>query len=109
LSCKSGDCGGVVVLRLLGGQVESLFDLGVPVAVAEMPADLAALDGLLAGPGVFLQIRWWTEDSESWSHLLVDVDYPALAGVRSVGHARTETESWTAYSDSFYDATGIRL
>ena len=36
------------MLRLSGGQVESLFDLGLPVEVRELPADLAALDGLLA-------------------------------------------------------------
>ena len=35
------------MLVLSGGQVESLFDLGLPVEVAELPADLAALDRLL--------------------------------------------------------------
>jgi IS5 family transposase len=35
------------VLVLSGGQAESLFDLGLPVEVAELPADLAALDRLL--------------------------------------------------------------
>jgi transposase, IS5 family len=35
---------GVLVLR--GGQAESLFDLGLPVEVAELPVDLAALDVL---------------------------------------------------------------
>jgi len=34
-------------LVLSGGQVESLFDLGLPVQVAELPPDLAALDRLL--------------------------------------------------------------
>ena len=38
------------MLRLSGGQVESLFDLGLPVEVRELPADFAALDGLLADP-----------------------------------------------------------
>ena len=38
------------MLRLSGGQVESLFDLGLPVEVRELPADLAALDGLLSDP-----------------------------------------------------------
>jgi hypothetical protein len=38
------------MLRLSGGQVESLFDLGLPVEVRELPVDLAALDGLLADP-----------------------------------------------------------
>jgi hypothetical protein len=31
------------MLVLSGGQAESLFDLGLPVEVAELPADLAAL------------------------------------------------------------------
>jgi IS5 family transposase len=38
------------MLRLSGGQVESLFDLGLPVEVRELPADLAALDRRLADP-----------------------------------------------------------
>src|SRR3954449_3849278 len=35
------------MLRLSGGQVESLFDMALPVEVRELPADLAALDVLL--------------------------------------------------------------
>jgi IS5 family transposase len=38
------------MLRLAGGQVESLFDGLLPVGVRELPADLAALDRLLAEP-----------------------------------------------------------
>jgi hypothetical protein len=45
------------MLRLSGGQVESLFDLGLPVAVAELPADLAAVDRLLADPAVLAPIE----------------------------------------------------
>ena len=40
-----------------GGQVESLFDLGLPVAVAELPPDLAALDRLLEDPALFAPIE----------------------------------------------------
>jgi IS5 family transposase len=36
------------MLRLAGGQVESLFDELLSVEVRELPADLAALDRLLA-------------------------------------------------------------
>ena len=36
------------MLRLVGPQVECLFDLGLPVEVPELPADLAALDALLS-------------------------------------------------------------
>jgi IS5 family transposase len=38
------------MLRLAGGQVESLFDGLLPVEVRELPEDLAALDRLLADP-----------------------------------------------------------
>src|SRR4051794_30076637 len=47
----------VLVLRLSGGQVESLFDLGLPACVAELPADLAAVDRLLSAPGVLAAIE----------------------------------------------------
>jgi hypothetical protein len=53
-----------VVLRLSGGQVESLFDLGLPACVAELPADLAVVDVLLAEPGVLAPIEAsWAEDA----------------------------------------------
>jgi transposase, IS5 family len=45
------------MLRLSGGQVESLFDLGLPVEVRELPADLAALDGLLVDPAVLAPVE----------------------------------------------------
>jgi hypothetical protein len=38
------------MLRLTGGQVESLFDQLLAVEVRDLPADLAALDRLLADP-----------------------------------------------------------
>jgi len=44
------------MLRLSGGQVESLFDLGLPVEVRELPADLAALDGLLGDPALLAPV-----------------------------------------------------
>jgi IS5 family transposase len=45
------------MLRLSGGQVESLFDLGLPVEVRELPADLAALDRLLADPALLAPVE----------------------------------------------------
>ena len=48
------------MLRLSGGQVETLFDLGLPVEVAELPADLAGLDRLLEGTALLEPIaRAW--------------------------------------------------
>ena len=45
------------MLRLSGGQVESLFDLGLPVEVRELPADLAALDELVADPALLAPVE----------------------------------------------------
>ena len=45
------------MLRLSGGQVESLFDLGLPVEVRELPADLAAVDVLLADPALLAPVE----------------------------------------------------
>jgi transposase, IS5 family len=52
--------GGVVMLRLLGEQVESLFDVALPVEVRELPEDLARLDALLSDPVLLEPIarRW---------------------------------------------------
>lgn len=51
------------MLVLSGGQVESLFDLGLPVEVAELPADLAALDRLLEDAALLapIQAAWAAE------------------------------------------------
>jgi IS5 family transposase len=52
------------MLRLSGGQVESLFDLGLPVEVRELPADLAALDRLLADSALLEPIeRVWEQSA----------------------------------------------
>lgn len=45
------------MLRLSGGQVESLFDLGLPVEVVELPDDLAALDRLLEDPALLAPVE----------------------------------------------------
>jgi IS5 family transposase len=45
------------MLRLSGGQVESLFDLGLPVEVRELPADLAVLDRLLGDPALLAPVE----------------------------------------------------
>ena len=48
------------MLRLSGGQVESLFDEALPVEVRELPDDLAALDRLLSDPVVLEPVeRAW--------------------------------------------------
>jgi hypothetical protein len=44
------------MLRLVGDQVESLFDELLPVEVRELPEDLAMLDRLLADPRLLTPI-----------------------------------------------------
>src|SRR3954469_956798 len=64
-----------VVLRLSGGQVESLFDLGLPACVAELPADLAAIDVLLSESGVLAPIKAsWTAEAVSFGRPTVPMD-----------------------------------
>jgi transposase, IS5 family len=65
----------VGVLRLSGGQVESLFDLGLPVQVAELPADLAALDAVMAAPGLLAPIEVsWDADAVGFGRPTVPID-----------------------------------
>lgn len=47
----------MLMLVLSGGQVESLFDLALPVGVVELPADLAGIDRLLDDPAVLAPIE----------------------------------------------------
>jgi IS5 family transposase len=62
------------MLRLSGGQVESLFDLGLPVEVRELPADLAALDRVLSDPELMMVLleRWRQEVVETGRAVLSD-------------------------------------
>src|SRR3954469_22249279 len=49
-----------MMLRLVGAQVESLFDEGLPAGVRELPPDLARLDELLRDEGLLARIeRAW--------------------------------------------------
>jgi IS5 family transposase len=61
------------MLRLSGGQVESLFDLGLPVEVRELPADLAALDRLLADPALLLPVE------QAWDAAARGLGRPTIA------------------------------
>jgi hypothetical protein len=51
------------MLRLVGEQVESLFDEALPIEVRELPEELARLDGLLSDPALLAPIaeRWEAE------------------------------------------------
>ena len=61
------------MLRLVGPQAECLFDVGLPVEVRELPADLAALDVLLDDATLFAPIR------EAWSVCASGAGRPSIA------------------------------
>jgi IS5 family transposase len=62
------------VLTLWAGRAESLWDEALPVEVRELPDDLAALDGLLADPGLLEPIvaHWRREVVETKRAVLSD-------------------------------------
>ena len=63
------------MLRLSGGQVESLFDEVLPVGVRELPADLEALDRLLADPGLLAPVESaWAEGARRFGRPSVPID-----------------------------------
>jgi transposase, IS5 family len=63
------------MLRLSGGQVESLFDLGLPVEVRELPADLAALDVLLGDAALLEPVeRAWDDASRGHGRPTIPIE-----------------------------------
>ena len=63
---RVGHFRGCRVLRLVGEQVESLFDEALPIEVRELPEELARLDVLLSDPALLAPIaaRWDAEARE---------------------------------------------
>src|ERR671936_2440423 len=63
------------MLRLAGGQVESLFDELLPVEVRELPAELAVLDRLLADPRLLAPIeRTWERTARGHGRPTIPMD-----------------------------------
>jgi len=62
------------MLMLLAGQAESLWDEALPIEVRELPEDLAALDRLLADPGLLAPIveLWQREVAETGRSVLTE-------------------------------------
>jgi hypothetical protein len=60
------------MLRLVGGQVESLLDELLPVEVRELPADLATLDRLLGDPCLLAPIE------QAWEQTARDHGRPTI-------------------------------
>ena len=63
------------MLRLSGGQVESLFDEALPIEVCELPADLAALDVLLSDPAVLEPVeRVWDVAARGYGRPTIPIE-----------------------------------
>jgi IS5 family transposase len=63
------------MLRLWGGQVESWFDLGLPVEVRELPSDLASLDVLLADAALLAPVeRAWEEAARDFGRPTIPIE-----------------------------------
>jgi hypothetical protein len=63
------------MLRLSGGQVESLFEMGLPIEVRELPDDLAALDALLADPALLEPVEAvWVQSAKGHGRPTIPID-----------------------------------
>ncbi|MCA1700952.1 MAG: transposase, partial [Actinobacteria bacterium] len=63
------------MLRLSGGQAESLFDEALPIEVRELPEDLAALDALLSDPAVLAPVeRAWDRGARGHGRPTIPID-----------------------------------
>jgi transposase, IS5 family len=63
------------MLRLVGSQVECLFDLGLPVEVPELPADLAAIDALLDDPALLEPVvAAWDAGARAFGRPSIPID-----------------------------------
>jgi transposase, IS5 family len=63
------------MLRLSGGQMETLFDLALPVEVRELPADLAALDRLLVDPALLVPVEAaWEESARGFGRPTIPIE-----------------------------------
>lgn len=63
------------MLRLSGGQVESLFDEALPIEVRELPEDLAGLDRLLSDPAVLGPVeRAWEQAARGHGRPTVPIE-----------------------------------
>src|SRR3954451_9260998 len=69
----SGGFRGWMMLRLIGAQVESLFDEVLPVGVRELPPDLARLDELWGDEAVLAQIE------RAWGRTVREHGRPTIA------------------------------
>ena len=67
------------MLRLLAGQPECLWDDALPIEVRELPADLAALDVVLADPEVLMPlVERWRQEFRDTGRLVLTEGRPTI-------------------------------
>jgi hypothetical protein len=68
------------MLRLVAAQAETLWDEALPIEVRELPADLAALDALLSGPGLLAPFTaCWQREALVSGSSSADLGRPTIA------------------------------
>lgn len=68
------------MLRLVAAQAETLWDEALPIEVRELPADLAALDELLAGPALLEPfVACWQREALATGVSTADHGRPTIA------------------------------
>ena len=68
------------MLRLVAAQAETLWDEALPIEVRELPDDLAALDGLLSGPGLSEPfVEHWQREAQLTGKSAAEHGRPTLA------------------------------
>jgi transposase, IS5 family len=68
------------MLRLVAAQAETLWDEALPIEVRELPSDLAALDGLLSGPGLLAPFTaCWQREAAASGTSTADHGRPTIA------------------------------
>lgn len=68
------------MLRLVGGQVEALWDEVLPIEVRQLPADLAVIDGVLDDPAVLAPVvALWEREAEARGRSAAEHGRPTIA------------------------------
>lgn len=57
----------------------------------------------------FFQVRWWAEETDCWTHLVVDPKKKGLDSIVAVGCDHNEKVSWEQARQAAKSARGIEL
>src|SRR3954453_8159847 len=72
-------------------------------------AQLQGKEARLAGGPRFLQVRWWTEESDAWTPLVIDPTKTGLDAIAAAGTGKHEPDSWEQARAAFKASRNIEL